>query len=325
MRNRSGISYFFLFGFVLLFAGILLAQNTPDRALIVNGKSAGMVVQMGGHAYVDVETIAQFTNGSVTLEANRVVLTFPASVSSPAPSATAGSQAPAPPPGLSRSFASLAIAELAEMREWRGAIGTILTYGVPVVGTWPQDYHDRVEANLEQVGVAASTAADSGCDATPPKRVFESLTVGERRGCDSPVHECHQHCASRGSAERPSPCEDFRLQPVPEFDARQRRFCRRSKLPLVARALACRVSPCIYQNPQAEAYATSTASETPRQWGIFCACCFFWMVPDFWESISLICYAIFSRLGLHLPSTPGGSKIGFERKTRYDRNNAKRR
>jgi hypothetical protein len=46
------------------------------------------------------------------------------------------------------------------MREWRGAVGTILTYGVPVAGTWPQDYHDRVEANLEQVALAASTAAD---------------------------------------------------------------------------------------------------------------------------------------------------------------------
>ena len=133
MRNRSVISYYFLFGFILLFAGILLAQNTPDRALIVNGKSAGMVVQMGGHAYVDVETIAQFTNGSVTLEPNRIVLTFPASGSGAAPSTGLTPVPPAPPPGLSRGFASLAIAELAEMREWRGAVGTILTYGVPVV------------------------------------------------------------------------------------------------------------------------------------------------------------------------------------------------
>ena len=46
------------------------------------------------------------------------------------------------------------------MREWRGAVGTILLYGVPVVGTWPEDYHDRVQADLEQVAVAASTAAD---------------------------------------------------------------------------------------------------------------------------------------------------------------------
>ena len=46
------------------------------------------------------------------------------------------------------------------MREWRGAVGAILAYGSPVVGTWPQDYHDRVEANLAQTAVTASTAAD---------------------------------------------------------------------------------------------------------------------------------------------------------------------
>ncbi len=143
-----------------MFAGILLAQSTPDRALIVNGKSAGTVVQMGGHAYVDVETVAQFTSGSVTLEPNRVVLTFPAAGTTAAPRAEVVPPPSAPPPGLSRNFASLAIAELAEMREWRGAVGTILTYGVPVVGSWPQDYHDRVESNLMQVGVAVSTASD---------------------------------------------------------------------------------------------------------------------------------------------------------------------
>jgi len=158
MRNRQRISYLFLFGSILLFAGILLAQNIPDRTLIVNGNPEGTVVQMGGHIYVDVETVAQFTNGTVTLEPNRIVLTFPVPGTIAAPSAGPAPQAP--PPGLSRNFASVAIAELAEMREWRGAVGTILAYGVPVVGTWPQDYHDRVEADLDQVGVAASTDAD---------------------------------------------------------------------------------------------------------------------------------------------------------------------
>lgn len=160
MRNRNVVPYLVLSAFILLSAGILLAQNAPDRTLLVNGKSAGTVVQIGGRAYVDVETVAQFTNGSVTLEPNRIVLTFPASGSGAASNAAPAPLPQAPPPGLSRNFASLAISELAEMREWRGAVGTILTYGVPVVGTWPQDYHDRVEANLGQVGVGAATAAD---------------------------------------------------------------------------------------------------------------------------------------------------------------------
>src|SRR5580693_8653090 len=107
MRNRSGVSYFISLGFILLFAGLLFAQDVPDRALIVNGKSAGMVVQMGGHAYVDVETVAQFTNGSVTLEPTQIVLTFPAPGSGAAPSAGPAPLPTAPPPGLSRNFSSL--------------------------------------------------------------------------------------------------------------------------------------------------------------------------------------------------------------------------
>jgi hypothetical protein len=162
MRIRNGISYLVLSAIILLTSGILLAQNNANRSLIVNGKTEGTVVQVGGHAYVDVETIARITKGSVAIEPNRIVLTFPSSESSAADAGTESAPQPsAPAPGLSRNFASLAIAELAEMREWRGAVGAILTYGVPVVGSWPQDYHDRVETDLKQVQVAASTEADA--------------------------------------------------------------------------------------------------------------------------------------------------------------------
>jgi hypothetical protein len=165
MRNRNAISYLLLGASILLAAGILLAQESPARSLVVNGKSEGTVVQVSGHAYVDVETIARFTKGTVAIEPNRIVITFPApganaAADTGAPSASVEAQAIPPAPGLSRNFASLAIAELAEMREWRGAVGAILTYGVPVVGSWPQDYHDRVETDLNQVQVAASTDAD---------------------------------------------------------------------------------------------------------------------------------------------------------------------
>ena len=160
MENRRSISYFLLVGFILTFAGILLAQNAPDRSLIVNGRPAGTVVQVGGRLLVDLEAVAQFTNGTVTLEPTRILLTFPAPGAAPPPAPAPAALPPPPPPGLSRDFARLAIAELAEMREWRGAVGIILSYGVPIVGSWPQDYHDRTEYDLNQVAVAATTAAD---------------------------------------------------------------------------------------------------------------------------------------------------------------------
>ncbi len=156
MKNRGILPYIFLTGILLCLAGILLAQSPPDRALFVNGKAAGTVTQVGGRSYVDLDTVAQITNGTFTVEPNRILLTIPARETSA--NAAAATQVPAN--SLSKDFARSAIAALAEMREWRGAIGTILTYGVPVVGSWPQDYHDRVEAALGQVAVAASTAGD---------------------------------------------------------------------------------------------------------------------------------------------------------------------
>lgn len=153
MNRLSHLQYFVLLGFVLSIAAVLLAQRAPNKTLVVNGKTTGAaIVQIDGRSYVDIETLAQITNGIVTVEPNRIVLTIPVSEPGAAP-------LPAPE-RLSKNFASAAIAELAGMREWRGAIGIILTYGVPVVGTWPQDYRNRVEADLMQAAVAASTASD---------------------------------------------------------------------------------------------------------------------------------------------------------------------
>src|ERR1019366_189420 len=122
MKNPSKLPYIVLFGFILSLAGMLLAQSTPDRTLFVNGKSAGTVVQIGGRSYLDIDTVGQIMNGTVTVEANRILLVTTGR--QPAPNSNAGP--PQPPHGLSKEFARTAIAEVAEMREWRGAVGAIL-------------------------------------------------------------------------------------------------------------------------------------------------------------------------------------------------------
>ena len=163
MNRRRKLRSFLVLGFVLSLAGVLSAQGTPpaqsapDKVLVLNGKTVeAKVRQIDGRSYVDIEALALATNGAVTVESNRVVLTIPV------PDSTAArSIAPAQPvDGLSRNFASAAIDEVAEMREWRGAIGAMITYGLAASKSSAQDYHERVAEGLRQTTLAASTDAD---------------------------------------------------------------------------------------------------------------------------------------------------------------------
>jgi hypothetical protein len=185
MKKHYGLRFCLCLGFVLAFAGNLPAQSTPNKPLVLNGKSVDATVrQIDGHSYIDVETLAQLTSGTVFIEPNRVVLTIPAAHSTPAsaaaapnvepvvapssaatalPAAAAPAPAPIPvqpPAGLSRAFASAAIATLSDMREWRGAISTMITHGLAVSDSWAQGYRDQAQSDLAQAEVAASTDAD---------------------------------------------------------------------------------------------------------------------------------------------------------------------
>src|SRR5467141_5187322 len=163
MMSKHGNFRFFLpLGFFLALAGVLFAQTAPNKILVVNGKSAGPAVrQIDGRSYVDIETLAQVTNGVVTIERHRIVLTIPASAAPADAGAAPARAAPAQPPqGLSRDFASAAIAELAEMREMRGAIRAMITYGLAVSNNWAQEDQGRVMTGLRQAEVAATTEDD---------------------------------------------------------------------------------------------------------------------------------------------------------------------
>jgi hypothetical protein len=157
MKTNSRLALAVSLGLILALAGVLFAQGTGGRALVVNGKQLDApLIQVEGHSYADIQALAQALNGSLTFEPNRVILTLP-EPSSATPSGEADEQQVPP---LTKNFSRAAIVELADLREWRGVITTVITYGLPVVGTWPQDYHDRVEADLMQAQVAASNPSD---------------------------------------------------------------------------------------------------------------------------------------------------------------------
>ena len=160
--KQSGKFLFFLLGLgIILSVGETVAQDKPLRTLVVNGRTVDTaVVEVEGRSYVDIEGLAQIIGGSVTFEPNQITLTLP----EPAPAATptdASAAAPQAADDMSKQFQQLAVFTLAEMREWRGAISAVVTSGVPVVGTWPDDYHDRVGNDLLQATLAASTVQDN--------------------------------------------------------------------------------------------------------------------------------------------------------------------
>jgi hypothetical protein len=173
-RNRN-IRYLLVSGLVLSLAGVLVAQSSPERTLFVNGKSTGAAVrEIDGHTYIEIEALARATNGAVTIEPNRVLLTLPAGNSSAA--VTTASQAPRPAPGLSTEFKRAAISELAEMREWRGAVGAMITYGLAAGSATAQDYHAICEEDLGQATVVAVTDSDRSA-LQLLKNEFDNLTA----------------------------------------------------------------------------------------------------------------------------------------------------
>jgi hypothetical protein len=152
--RRVAVFGFVIFGFALLLGGVLLAQRAPDKRLFINGKSTNVaVLQLNGHSYIDVETVAQITNGSVKFGPNQVALTIPNT------DFDAGSQQDSARL-LSKDFASSAISTVAEMKEWKGTLGTLVKFGLAVDDSWAQVYHERVQESLQQTSIAASTNAD---------------------------------------------------------------------------------------------------------------------------------------------------------------------
>lgn len=138
---------------VALIAPVVLAQTAGmNRSLVVNGKPVNTgVIQREGRFYVDVEAVIAALGGIVVLQPNQIAVSVAQQPAGPEPE-SAGS--------LSREFQRTAILALGDMRQWAGAIGTLITTGYPPTSEWPREYHDRVDRDVLEAAAAASTDAD---------------------------------------------------------------------------------------------------------------------------------------------------------------------
>ncbi len=149
-----------MFGAVLLMVAMAMAQSQREReALSVQGyQGQANVIRYQGRVFVDAQELAQITNGSLSFEKNRIILTLPG----PDGSSSSGDVHTS---GFSRPFIKSAIEAMASIREWGGMLMVTVQDVYPVensmAGNTIVAHQDRAADNVALASAAASTASDS--------------------------------------------------------------------------------------------------------------------------------------------------------------------
>ena len=130
-------------------AGTLTIAGQPNQAALV---------RINGKSYVDIESLARITGGTVRFQGNQTILTLPgmASASASAPPATQAAK----PPQLSAGFLSAEIEELTQVREWRVALVNAVQNNNPVTATWVGRLQRSTDGKLQLAVAAATTEQD---------------------------------------------------------------------------------------------------------------------------------------------------------------------
>jgi hypothetical protein len=127
-------------------AATLAIAGQPDHASLV---------QISGKSYVDVESLARITHGSIRFQGSQIILTLPVSV------ATASQPVqPNKPPQLTEEFLRAEIEELTAIREWRVAIVTAVQTNNPVTESWVGGLRRSADSKLTLATAAATTDPD---------------------------------------------------------------------------------------------------------------------------------------------------------------------
>jgi hypothetical protein len=152
------ISTGFSLSALLLVPAIVLAQASQgDMTLSVRGhEGQARVIQSGGRSFVDVESLARITGGTLGFQANQIVLALPGA--STAPPRTP--QQEAAKTGYSRDFLRAGIEAMSAVREWRSTMENAIRTNNPVEESWVSGYRRSAESGMRLAIAAATTDSD---------------------------------------------------------------------------------------------------------------------------------------------------------------------
>jgi hypothetical protein len=145
---------------VLMLLAVVQAQTQrPRETLSVQGYTGrAPVIELQGRVFVEVRELERITNGSLSFEKDRIILTLSRGDASDTAGAADGKS------GFSRPFMRAAIEAMASMREWGGMLLVIVQNGYPVAtgmaGNTITAYQARASESIALASTAASTESD---------------------------------------------------------------------------------------------------------------------------------------------------------------------
>lgn len=141
---------------VFLAATLALNAQAPQQSgtLAIAGHSGqAPLIQINGKSYVDIESLARLTNGSLSFQPNQITLALPGS----SPNSPTAKSAPT---GFSTGFLKAAIEVMTEIREWRVAIVNAVQTNNPVEEVWVSRFSRAARSKLALASAAIETDAD---------------------------------------------------------------------------------------------------------------------------------------------------------------------
>ncbi len=114
---------------ILPIAAVAQSVQQAGTLTIAGQSDQAPVVRINGTSYVDIESLARVTHGSIHFQGSQIVLTLPSSVSTAAPTT---SVQPIKIPQLSGGFLSAEIEALTALREWRASLVYAIQNNYPV-------------------------------------------------------------------------------------------------------------------------------------------------------------------------------------------------
>ena len=155
MKMRIAIVAAMLVAVIMLPAKVNSQTPQKSTTLTITGHAGeAQILQVDGKSYVEIETLARMTQGTLSFNATKTTLTL-------TPSDAAAHTSPPPEKaGFSTAFVQSGIEEMSLIREWRIAIVSAIQNNIPVSEDWVSKHHRLTEKNLALASAAASTDDD---------------------------------------------------------------------------------------------------------------------------------------------------------------------